>query len=859
MMTKQLLSTWSLLLVLVAIELATHGAYAKRNGSSHSMRGYTSKQSVVVAGATSANLPSAGSFAHESSSNDSSSGASPSSIVFPDETAAQAAIESPSTQHPSSTPQAPTEAPATTTPAMTSTTAPVAMSPVISEKDSSSDSQSGESSDAIEDTKQSVTVTRTPAPAVGTSSESANSDSTSSSSDTDATASVDSSSNDNDVLASAGPSSSNSKDDEEALIAQPGSDSSTFQAVASEVCSDAEIDNVYTLYSNCRSAFDLCVSASDYQIFPYQGKHPTQAQIQGMAESDACIAVFIVVIEANFSTCTIGGMPLVSAVETLLKISVDLAEGQEDEAPSAEVFQKLLTWRYEVDLAKAAGVPYDGSSKLYAEFETNLNAALQNTTIRVNEDLSVDVRLTNGSYKTFEDAVDLVVTDASAADLSPGYVIASSETGSSLSSSGSSSSTTGIVIESSIAVAGCTPTLWSLAINWFFRLFFELYVSTCQSRCDSLVTTPVSPVSTALGSPSLVGALVFLTQFPICLRVAGALPLTHTCRVRTNLADPSAMTMTSLLALLLAFLVVQASASGSGSLGASVGSDVNETIDATTSASPSSSSTDAEVTLAPIDTASSTSTTFQLVDNLDCNSTVSDKIYIIYNKNRALFDVCVSDAQYQIFPFLGTKPSAAQVKAMASSTSCIAVFTGVLLAEFPQCTISGFPLKAAVETLLKIHVDIVYGWAALPTPERFQEMMSWRRYVNLAKEAGVPYDSESELYAEYEENLDIARSNSSIRVLSNYQIEYKLASGSWYDADVEDFAAVGSTSGDSDDDTVGTVSAGDSSSAVSDSEASNVEENSAAAGNVAASVVAHGVTTAIGGLLLGVWLLVSLP
>ncbi|KAL3669699.1 hypothetical protein V7S43_005080 [Phytophthora oleae] len=308
------------------------------------------------------------------------------------------------------------------------------------------------------------------------------------------------------------------------------------------------------------------------------------------------------------------------------------------------------------------------------------------------------------------------------------------------------------------------------------------------------------------------------------------------------------MTVKSLFALLLAFLVVHASASGSGSFGASVEVETEATANSTVVAS---SSNETEVTLAPIDTASSTSTTFQLVDNVDCNSTVSSLIYVIYNKNRALFDLCVSDAQYQIFPFLGTKPSAAQVEAMATFTSCDAVFTGVLLADFPQCTISGFPLKAAVETLLKIHVDLVYSYAASPTAERFQELMSWRRYVNLAKEAGVPYDSDSALYAEYEENLDIARSNSSIRVLSNYQIEYKLASGSWYDADGEDYAAVGSSSGENDDDTVGTVSAGDGSSEISDSEASNVEENSTAAGNAAPSVVVSGVATAVLGLLFG--------
>ncbi|RLN79037.1 hypothetical protein BBJ28_00007576 [Nothophytophthora sp. Chile5] len=256
-------------------------------------------------------------------------------------------------------------------------------------------------------------------------------------------------------------------DDGEASIASATSDSSTFQLVESEECDDSVVDSVYTLYANCRSAFDLCVSASDYQVFPYLGEHPTQAQVQAMAESDACAAVFIVVVEANLSACTVGGMPLVSATETLLKIRVDLQEGVEDSGPSADEFQELLAWRYAVDRAKAADVPYDGDSELYAQFETNLEVALANTTIRVNEDLTVDIQLANGSYESFEDALYLVVADASEADMAPGYVKASSgkATASSASSSSSSSqSLTGVVSESSRAPSSLEPTAWNLFV-----------------------------------------------------------------------------------------------------------------------------------------------------------------------------------------------------------------------------------------------------------------------------------------------------------------------------------------------------------------------------------------------------------
>ncbi|RLN79029.1 hypothetical protein BBJ28_00007577 [Nothophytophthora sp. Chile5] len=297
------------------------------------------------------------------------------------------------------------------------------------------------------------------------------------------------------------------------------------------------------------------------------------------------------------------------------------------------------------------------------------------------------------------------------------------------------------------------------------------------------------------------------------------------------------MLPTTLFSVLVAALAAQASASGSSAVETSVGS--GSAIDETSSASSSSS-------LAPIDTASSTSATFQLVESFVCETSVSDTVYVLYNKNRALFDVCVNDAQYQIFPFLGTHPTAAQVEAMASSTSCIAVFTGVELANFPQCDISGMPLKAAVETLLKIHVDLADGLAEAPSATRFQQMMAWRRDVNLAQEAGVPFDSDSELYQEYADNLWVALTNTSIRVLEDYTVEYQLASGSWISGAEDDDVVVSSGSDD-----VGTVSAGDGSSEITDSAAGDVgEDSSAATGNTASSVVSHGAITALAGLLL---------
>lgn len=423
-------STWAL----VAI-VASHGVVSE---SGPSVRGHTAMQSrhATEVAPVDFTLITADSVEERSDAvGASSSDGIASSIAYPAPITATPTIDTLATEQPVVTTQTPTETPISMPVAPT----PVANEPVIVTE------SGGRPDESSASTSQS---TIPPLIVTSSSVESSNSGTSSASSSYREA---------DDVNGSDGDAE---QDDDEAATAQPEPDSSTFQSVASIECSKREVDKIYTLYSNCRSAFDLCVLASHYQIFPFQGKHPTQTQIQDMAGSDACVAVFIVVIESNFSACTVGGMPLLSAVETLLKISVDLDQRHEEEAPSVDEFLELVAWRYEVDRAKAAGVPYDSSSELFAEFETNLNAARENTTIRVNEDLSVDVRLPNGAYETFEDAIDLIVTDASAADLVPGYAIASSATGSSSSPSGS----TGVVIESSVAAARCAPTLLSLQI-----------------------------------------------------------------------------------------------------------------------------------------------------------------------------------------------------------------------------------------------------------------------------------------------------------------------------------------------------------------------------------------------------------
>ncbi|CAI5734807.1 unnamed protein product [Hyaloperonospora brassicae] len=264
-----------------------------------------------------------------------------------------------------------------------------------------------------------------------------------------------------------------------------------------------------------------------------------------------------------------------------------------------------------------------------------------------------------------------------------------------------------------------------------------------------------------------------------------------------------------------------------------------------------------DLLLPPIHTASPASSTFQVVADVVCNATETQKLYALYGRNRALFDLCVTDARYHVFPFLGTKPSAEQVANMASSMSCVALFSGALLATFPECTISGFPLKAAMETVLKVHVDLVHGWAPPPTAERFLEIITWRKCVNLAREVGAPSDADSELYGQFETNLALLCTDSPVRLLPDYRLEYQLGSGSWHGAEEIKSAQVGDTRQGSRDGVVATVSPGDSDLNVGDREATDVTRESTIAESGCAPksrVSSSGLASALVSALLGVYL-----
>jgi hypothetical protein len=180
--------------------------------------------------------------------------------------------------------------------------------------------------------------------------------------------------------------------------------------------------------------------------------------------------------------------------------------------------------------------------------------------------------------------------------------------------------------------------------------------------------------------------------------------------------------------------------------------------------------------LAPIASAAPQSDVFALTDDKSCDASVVTVVYELYAKNTMVFQTCVSDGKYKIFPFSGKHPTPQQIGDMARSLACRAIFTGILLAGIPECEVSNFPLRAACETLLKIGVDIdMYPNSndAVPSTDRFLEMMQWRRDVNLAQAAGLPCDSASKLYAEYTSNLNTMTTNGLVRLTADKEVQYR--------------------------------------------------------------------------------------
>lgn len=239
------------------------------------------------------------------------------------------------------------------------------------------------------------------------------------------------------------------------------------------------------------------------------------------------------------------------------------------------------------------------------------------------------------------------------------------------------------------------------------------------------------------------------------------------------------------------------------------GLEAAKTTAKTNSSSATSESASTSSNSGSIDVATADSTTFRLVNLYNCNTTITQSVQLFYTRNRNIFDTCVTESGYQIFPYSGTVPTAANTAGMVDSAACMAAITAGVMLGLPPCAIGEMPIKASVETLLKISVDMGNG-ADAPTPEQFHSVLAWRRDVDLAYEAGVPYDGNSTLYAEFTKALKYALLTTNVTVSSSLVISTGSSSGSDGDATLT-FSSAGSSFKDS----VGTVTGDDSTSSSS--------------------------------------------
>ncbi|KAG7380924.1 hypothetical protein PHYPSEUDO_006598 [Phytophthora pseudosyringae] len=186
-----------------------------------------------------------------------------------------------------------------------------------------------------------------------------------------------------------------------APIASAVPQSATFALVDGKSCDASVVTIVYELYAKNTMVFQTCVSEGQCKIFPFSGTHPTPQQIGALTRSLACRAIFSSLLLAGIPECELTNFPIRAVSETLLKVGVDLDKypNSNDVVPSTDRFVEMMRWRRDANLAQAAGLPCDSSSKLYAEYTSNLNTVTTNALVRLTANKEVQYRPTiDGSF-----------------------------------------------------------------------------------------------------------------------------------------------------------------------------------------------------------------------------------------------------------------------------------------------------------------------------------------------------------------------------------------------------------------------------------------------------------------------------
>ncbi|CAI5729705.1 unnamed protein product [Peronospora farinosa] len=208
-----------------------------------------------------------------------------------------------------------------------------------------------------------------------------------------------------------------------ATINKPEVGSESFALVDSYDCNNDMVAIVRKFFKANDATFNKCISDSGYQIYPYTGTLPDSKTIVGLVNSNACMGIVTAVVLLNMPPCILEKLAMRAACETILHYSMAMRNGAGP--PTAEQFKEVMTWRRDVDLARAANKPFDGRSETFAVFTRNLRKAIVSSKVAVMKNYTVvldedDADFMDGKQLSF-------VSTNSSKDYFVGRVVASEQ------------------------------------------------------------------------------------------------------------------------------------------------------------------------------------------------------------------------------------------------------------------------------------------------------------------------------------------------------------------------------------------------------------------------------------------------
>ncbi|CAH0473597.1 unnamed protein product [Peronospora belbahrii] len=203
-------------------------------------------------------------------------------------------------------------------------------------------------------------------------------------------------------------------------------DSKTFALQDSYDCDNGMVAAIRKFFKANDATFDTCISDSGYQIYPYTGILPDSKVVTELVSSSACMGIITAVVMLNLPPCILNDLAMRAACETILVYSVAMRKGVE--APMAEKFYEVVTWRHHVDLAKAAKKPFDGESRMYRTFAKYLHKALVTSKVKIMHNLTVVLGHETADYSGYKHGQQSsFISTNSSADVFVGKVIAAND------------------------------------------------------------------------------------------------------------------------------------------------------------------------------------------------------------------------------------------------------------------------------------------------------------------------------------------------------------------------------------------------------------------------------------------------